>query len=258
MNDLMIALILAVVQGITEWLPISSSGHLVLFEHFLGFQGGNLLFDVAVHFGTLMAVFVYFGKDIIDIIREILSLNFKSDNGKLGIALIFSSIPAGIVGFLFLDYFEGIFNDLIVIALGFAITSLLLFIASFDFSKRKKIPGFLDSIYVGLVQVLSLVPGISRSGTTLSAGILRGLDTKSAAKFSFLMAIPVIFGANVLVVGNTPLPSDLIWASLVAFIVGLLTIHWMMKFVVASRKNLRWFALYALLLSLSIGVYLLS
>ena len=86
-----------------------------------------------------------------------------------------------------------------------------------------------------------MIPGISRSGSTLSAGMFRGMDIKSAAKFSFLMAIPVIFGANILVVGNKTLPSELIWASLVAFIVGLLTIHLMMKFIVTSKKNLRWF-----------------
>lgn len=263
MNELIAALILAVVQGITEWLPISSSGHLVLIEGMLGFEGG-LLFDVAVHFGTLMAVFVYFGQEIMDILRDLLSLNFKSENGRIGVALFLSSIPVGIIGFLLLDFFEDVFRNLEVVVIGFAITSLFLFIASLDFDsknrrkRKKEVPSWVDALTIGFAQILALVPGISRSGTSISAGLLRGLDSRSAAKFGFLMAIPVIFGANILVIGNNTLPSEMIWATLVAFFVGLLAIHFMMKFVMNSRKNLRWFAWYALLLSLGIGIYLLT
>ena len=120
-NDIISALILAIVQGLTEWFPVSSSGHLVLFENILGFSGG-LAFSVALHFGTLMAVFVYFGKDITDILRDLLVGNWTSQNGRLGILIAIATIPAGIVGFLVRDLFDGVFTSLGVTALGFGIT----------------------------------------------------------------------------------------------------------------------------------------
>src|SRR3989338_7685772 len=137
MSGLIQALILAVVQGITEWLPISSSGHLVIFEKILGYEGG-LLFQVALHFGTLMAVFVYFGKDIVEIIRDVLSLRFKTENGRLGLLLIVGSIPVAIIGLLFFEFFERIFENFLIIAFGFGITALVLFIASIDLKQDRK------------------------------------------------------------------------------------------------------------------------
>lgn len=256
MEDIISALIMAVVQGITEWLPVSSSGHLVLAQKILNYNA-SLLFDVALHFGTLMAVFVYFGKDIVDIVRDILQGKFETENAKIGIRVIIASIPVAIIGFLFLDFFESLFNSLFLTAWGFAITGLFLLIASLDMRKRaKKVPGYIESILIGFAQVVSILPGISRSGATISSGLLLGLDPKSAAKFSFLMSIPVIFGANIIVIGNRTLPPEMIWATLVSFIVGLGVIHFMFKVVLTKKENLRWFALYALALALGILVYL--
>ncbi len=256
-NELIFALILAIVQGITEWLPISSSGHLVLFEHLLNYEGG-LLFEVALHFGTLMAVFVYFGGDIVDIIRELLYGRFKSENGRLGLLIGVASIPAAVIGFLFLELFESIFRNLMINAIGFAITGLFLIIASLSFEKKeKKIPSYLDAFLIGIAQMIAIIPGISRAGATISSGLLLGLDAKSAAKFSFLMAIPVIFGANILVIGKETLPPELIWGTLVSFVIGLLMIHLMIKYILASRKNLRWFGIYALFLAFGIFAYLI-
>lgn len=254
-SELISALILAVVQGITEWIPVSSSGHLVLFEKLLGYSGG-LLFEVALHFGTLMAVFVYFGKEIVDIFEDILKGRWKSENARLGALIVVASIPAGIIGYLFLELFESIFNNLIVVAFGFGITGLFLIIASLDVGKKGEL-GYGKSFLIGIAQAIAILPGISRSGATLSSGILLGLDAKKAAKFSFLMAIPVIFGANIIAIGRQRLPSELIWATLVSFIVGLLVIHFMFKFVLTSRKNLRWFGIYALLLAGAIWVWLM-
>ncbi len=256
MGDFIAAFLLAVIQGITEWLPISSSGHLVIFEHLLSYNGG-LFFEVALHFGTLMAVFVYFGKDIVDIVRDVLQGKFETDNAKIGVRVIIASIPVAIIGFLFLDFFESLFNSLVLTAWGFAITGLFLLIASLDIGKRaKKVPGYIESILIGFAQVVSILPGISRSGATISSGLLSGLDPKSAAKFSFLMSIPVIFGANIIVIGNRTLPPEMIWATLISFIIGLGVIHFMFKIVLTSKKNLRWFALYALALALGIFSYL--
>jgi undecaprenyl-diphosphatase len=256
MNEFISALILAVVQGISEWLPISSSGHLVLFEKILNYQGG-MMFDVALHFGSLMAVFVYFGKDIVDILRDFLKLDFKSENVRLGLLIIIASIPAAIIGYLFKDYFEEAFKSLFLVAIAFVITGIFLFIASMDVGSKKKKLRYIDSLLVGIAQAAAIFPGVSRSGSTISSGILFGLSPRDAAKFSFLMSIPAIFGANIVAIGNNKLPSELIWATFLSFFVSLAVMHFLFKLVLSSRKNLRWFALYVLLLALGIFVYFL-
>jgi undecaprenyl-diphosphatase len=217
-------LILAVIQGISEWFPISSSGHLVLFSSILGVEN-SVQFDVALHFGTLMAVFVYFGKDIVDIIEDILGGKWKTENGKMGFLLIVSAIPAAIIGFLFKEMFVSAFSSLMIVALGFAITALMLMIASLDFRGEKKSPSYKDSWLIGLAQAFAILPGISRSGATISTGVLRGLDIKAAMRFSFLMSIPVIFGASILDLGTKTLTASYLIPTLVSFVVGMLTIH---------------------------------
>lgn len=257
MNEALILIILAFVQGLTEWLPVSSSGHLVLFQNILNYNPG-VAFDVALHFGTLMAVFVYFGKDIVDIIEALLRGRWSSENGRLGILLAIATFPAAIIGFLFKKLFESAFSSLAIVALGFGVTGLVLLIASLDFKKNaKKEPSYRDSLLIGLAQAVSILPGVSRSGSTISAGLLTGLNEKSAMKFSFLMSIPVIFGAGILEIGNNTLPKEMVWASLMAFLVGLATIFFLLKVVAKSKKNLRWFAAYVLLLALGILVYLI-
>ena len=248
------AIILAIIQGITEWLPVSSSGHLAITEKLLNYEA-SLTFDVALHFGTLMSVFVYFGKDITDIIQDMLKLKFKTENAKLGIYLAIATIPAAIIGFLFKNAFEKIFSNLIVVALGFSITGIILIIASLPIIKQDNNLTISKSIIIGTSQILSLLPGVSRSGTTTSTGILLGLKEKTALKFSFLMSIPIIFGANILTISNETLPKELIWATLVSFIIGLLSLHLIYKHILTNKKNLRYFGIYALLLALAIAIF---
>jgi len=251
------SILIAIVQGITEWLPVSSSGHLVLVESLLGFEGG-LTFDVALHFGTLMAVFVYFGSDIVDIIRDLLRGRFGTENGRLGLLVIVATIPAAVVGFLLKNVFENVFNSLTITALGFGVTGVFLFISSLSRDSGESGHfGYGKSLLVGLAQVFALFPGVSRSGTTMGSGLLLGLSEKSAMKFSFLMSIPIIFGANILAIGNQTLPSSLIWATLVSFLIGLATIHFLYDKVLVHRQNLRWFGGYALLLALGLGIWIL-
>jgi len=254
MNDLISSIIIAIVQGLTEWLPVSSSGHIVIFEKILNYQAG-LMFDVALHFGTLMAIFVYFGSDIVDIIKDLLTGKFKTENGKLGIYLIIATIPAAIVGFLLESIFELAFQSLAITALGFAVTGVFLLIASFP-KKRKKLNSN-GALVIGLAQIFSLFPGVSRSGATIGTGYLLGLEERQAIKFAFLMSIPIIFGANILAIGSKTLPPEMIWATLVSFIVGLGTIHLLYGKVLVARKNLKWFALYALALAAVLGMSLI-
>lgn len=254
MNETIAMMILAVVQGIAEWLPISSSTHVIIFSEILGLQS-SLLLEVALHFGTLMAVVAYFGKDIVDILRDILNFNFKSENGRLGLLLIVASIPAAIFGFLFKDYISGLSGNFGMAALGLAITSLLLFIGSIDSGKKNKEMSFGTALLVGSAQVLSLFRGISRSGSTISTGLFLGLNEKQAVKFSFLLSIPIVFGAGLLTLGNNTLPPNLFIASLFSFFVGISTIHLSFKYILNDRKNLRWIAVYALVLAIGLGIY---
>ena len=279
-SELISALLIAVVQGLTEWMPISSSGHLILAEKLLGYSGG-LMFDVALHFGTLMAVFVYFGGDIVDIVRDLFLWRWNSENGRLGILIVIATIPAAIAGYLLRGIFEEVFHSLGVVALGFGVTGLFLLIASVKNSRPtlKRISGKLKKMIVrgegfdnagkfnysnfsygkallmGIAQAFALFPGVSRSGATISSGLLLGLKEKSAMKFSFLMSIPIIFGANILVIGNKTLPPSLVWATMVSFVVGLLAMHVLYNWVLTSRRNLRWFGIYALLVAIALGIW---
>ena len=167
MNEIISAVILAVIQGITEWVPVSSSGHLVLFEAILGYDGG-LTFDVALHFGTLMAVFVYFGKDIVDIIEDLLKGKFKSENGRLGLLLIVASIPVFFVGYFARDYFDAVLTNLGLLALGFGLSGLFLFIASVPGNVKIEKLGWKGAFFIGVAQAMAIIPGISRSGSTIS------------------------------------------------------------------------------------------
>ena len=280
-NELVSSILLAIVQGITEWLPVSSSGHLVLFEKILCFEG-SLVFDVALHFGTLMAVFVYFGGDIIDIIRDLLSGKFSTESGRIGLLVIAATIPSVVVGFLLRDIFDSIFRGLGITAMGFAVTGVFLIISSLSssgfgphvfsparppektlakssvsLSKKKGGFGYGKALLVGVAQAFALFPGVSRSGATIGSGLLLGLSEKSAMKFSFLMSIPVVFGANLLVIGNNALPPNLIWASLVSFVIGLIVIHLLYGKVLTKRKNLAWFGVYALALAAALGIWVL-
>ncbi len=254
MLDWLSLLFLAIIQGIAEWFPVSSSSQIILASKLMGYNL-SLLTSVALHFGTLIAVFVYFGQDIIDILKDLLSLKFKTANGRMGIALLIATIPAGIAGY-FLSNFVEENAGLGLMALGLGITSLYLFIGSFAEKKNKEI-SYTKGLIIGLAQIASLFRGISRSGSTIVTGLLLGLNEKSAVKFSFLLSIPIVLGANILELGNSTLPGELFWAVLVSFLAGMAGIHFSFKYILSNRRNLRWFALLTILEALGIGAYLL-
>ncbi len=255
MNDVVSLFILAVIQGITEWFPVSSSSQIALAAHLLHYNL-SLADSVALHFGTLFAVFVYFGKDIMCILRELLQGKWHTPDGKLGLMLIFATIPAGLVGFLLRDFVASLEASFGLMALGLAITSLLLLIGSVA-PRRNKPLSYLVAFAVGLAQIASLFRGISRSGSTIVTGLLLGLDEKTAVKFSFLLSIPIVFGANLVTLGtHATLPPSLFWAALVSFVVSISMIHVSFTYVLSNRKNLRWFALYTGLVALVLGISL--
>ncbi len=252
MEHLIHALTLALVQGILEWFPVSSSGHLILVQTLLSYEPG-LLFDVSLHFGTLMAVFVYFGKDIVNIIRDLLSRKFHTDNSKLGIFLFIAAIPVAITGFFLQKFVEEIFDSIFLLAIGFGITSLLLFLGNLAPKKSEKL-SWKIALLIGCAEIFSLFRGVSRSGSTVVTGLWLGLNEKEAIKFSYLTSIPLIFGANIFLIGNKTLPSELLWATLLAFGVSLAVMHFSFTYVLNKRENLKWLGLYVLIIAIVTGV----
>ena len=207
MVNLIQAVFLSIVQGICEWFPISSSGHLAIFQKVFGFE--NLAFAVFLHFASVFAVLVLFWKDIV----SILNLK-KKENWKYILLLLLGIIPAGIVGLLFKNQVEGFFSSFFYLGLFFIFSGVLVYSTKF-FKVREKKMNWLDSLFIGIFQAIAILPGISRSGSTISAGLFRGIQKEQALKFSFLMAIPLIFGAGILEFKDLNFAEISYWALLV-------------------------------------------
>ena len=203
--SLLEAILIGIIQGATEFLPISSDGHLVLVPAVFGLTQPDLVLIGLVHAGTLLAILSYFWRDLIAIARDVLAglaqrQPLATPNARLGYFMLLGSIPAGIVGLLALDFFEAQFGSPTVAAAGLLVTAAFLVIGERLKSGTKSLDRltWLDALIIGSFQVLALFPGISRSGTTIAAGLGRGLDRPTAARFSFLVGLPAIAGAGLL------------------------------------------------------------
>lgn len=237
------AIVLGVVQGLTEFLPVSSSGHLVLFQNIFGIEGDMLFFDTMLHVGTLAAVVVVLRKDILAILRHPIQ--------KLTGMLIVATVPAVIFALLFNDFFTGAFEGG-YLAFGFILTALLLSLAemiSEAILKKKNHVAYGDAAFMGVLQAVAIMPGVSRSGSTLVGGLLCGIDRNMAARFSFLMSIPVILGS--LVLQSYELVSEgatqvflapTIVGTLCAAASGYFAVRFMLNLI--SKKKLYGFAIY--------------
>ncbi len=196
------AVVLAVIQGLTEFWPVSSSGHLILVPHFAEWPDQGIAFDVAVHVGTLLAVVLYFRDDLQRMVlawfRSLRTRQIDTD-ARLAWGLIIGSIPVGIVGLLFNDYISSNFRSPLVVAVTLSFFGALLWIADRAGKHRKAEQDlqWRDLIIIGCAQALALVPGTSRSGITMTAGLLLGLNRTAAARFSFLLSVPAIGMAGV-------------------------------------------------------------
>jgi undecaprenyl-diphosphatase len=241
--DIFQALILAIIQGITEWLPVSSSAHLAIAQLLMKVSP-PVLFDILLHIGTLLSALIFFRKDIFDMLLALFKFDTKSQYFKLAILIILASIPTAIIGFAFKDFFEASFSKPINIAFAMMITGVFLF-----FCERKIGNGSVNSksaLAIGIAQGIAVMPGISRSGSTIGAGLLLGIEREKATRFSFLLSIPAIIGAAFFEAKNNTLAgldiSTILLAILVSAIVGYLSIDFLIKFV--KRKGLRPFAYY--------------
>jgi undecaprenyl-diphosphatase len=249
--------ILAVVQGLTEWLPISSSGHLVITQKILGLNL-PLIYSVMLHFGTLIVVLTVFRKDIIDIIKAVVKREFETEEGKLALFIVVGSVPIAFTGFIFHNFFESLFSNLPAVGLALLITGLVLFFAEKRIGNKKM--GILDSILIGMAQAIAIIPGISRSGATISTGLLRKIDKATAFKYSFLLSAPAIAGATVmeskeLFLGNIEL-IPLLLGTTVSMIVGYASLKLLQKIVMNQKIHL--FAYYCWAVGLAIIFFTIS
>jgi undecaprenyl-diphosphatase len=256
--DFMQIAILALIQGLTEFLPISSSGHLILAPHLFGFADQGLELDVAVHFGTLIAVVGYFRHDIIDItlgwFRALPPKAPANPQSRLGWAIIVGVLPVMVVGLLVKDYVEHSLREPWIIGTTTILFGLLLGWADWR-SRRQRDIGRLtlgDATYIGLAQVLALIPGTSRSGITMTAGLMLGLTREASARFSFLLSIPTVLGSAILILDDlvaaraqvdwTAIGTSVVLSSITAW----LCIHYFLAYI--ERMGMQAFVVYRLLL----------
>ena len=248
--DYLDSLILGVIQGFTEFLPVSSSGHLELGKSLLGDNSlpkESMIFTVVLHFATALSTIVVFRKDIIEIIKELLKFELNS-NTQLVFKIIISMIPASLVGVFFETELESLFsNNIVLVGAMLMVTGLLLILADRAHNTSKNI-SVKTAFTVGVAQAIALIPGISRSGATISTAVLLGIDKTKAARFSFLMVIPLIFGkifkdifSGELNYESTQITSLAI-GFIAAFVSGLLACTWMIRLV--KNSQLKYFAYY--------------
>jgi len=247
------AILLGLVQGLTEFLPVSSSGHLELGKAILGVEATDqLAFTVLVHGATVLSILVVFRKDILALIKGVFAFKWN-DETKLVSLLIFSAIPVALVGLLFEEQIEALFSGRIVmVGMFLLVTAALLFSTRYAVGKGKDV-GFKQAILIGIAQTIAILPGISRSGATISTALLLGIDREKATRFSFLMVLIPIMGATLLqVLKLLKEPASLqaegmplLAGFIAAFLSGLLACSWMLQLV--KKGKIGYFAIYVAL-----------
>ncbi len=253
------ALVLAIIQGLTEFLPVSSSGHLAFFGKVAGLSEPDISFDIVLHIATLFAVLFYYRKELINLALGLINKGdkegFAKDPLKFLLFVIIATIPTGIIGLYFKDKVEEFHSNLNIVGIFFLITALLLGITYF-INKHYKGKSLLSMPYyvpflIGIVQGLAVMPGISRSGSTIVTALLLGVMAKEAASFSFLISIPAILGAFLLqlsdISGNL-LSLNYISGGIIAFIAGIISIKLVVKLV--ENSKLYFFSLYLVIIGI--------
>jgi len=244
------AIILGIIQGLTEFLPVSSSGHLEIAKAILGENKvgeESLLMTVVLHFATALSTIIIFRKDILEILNGLLQFK-NNDSFWFSLKIVLSMIPAALVGVFFNDEIEALFGGaLTLVGSMLLVTGLLLFLADKAKASAKKV-GIKHAILIGISQAIAILPGISRSGATISTAVLLGIDKEKAARFSFLMVVPLIFGkiAKDILSGDIQYETTTFIPLLVgfvfAFLTGMFACKWMIRLVKSSQ--LKYFAYY--------------
>ncbi|WP_420603879.1 undecaprenyl-diphosphate phosphatase [Flagellimonas sp.] len=250
------AIILGIIQGLTEFLPVSSSGHLELGKAILGADSlpeESLLFTVILHFATALSTLIVFRKDVAEIFKGLFQFKWNEET-QFSLKIIISMIPAALVGFFLEDFLEVFFDGaIIIVGIMLLITAVLLYLADLAKTTDKGV-SYRSAFVIGVAQAVAILPGISRSGATISAAVLLGVDKSKSARFSFLMVVPLIVGkmAKDLLSGDVNFVGDQAIAMgagfIAAFIAGLAACTWMIKLV--RQSKLSYFAIYCLIVGL--------
>jgi undecaprenyl-diphosphatase len=239
-------LVLGLVQGLTEFLPISSSGHLVLAEDLLGFESPGLYFEVGLHLATLLSVFIAYGPRIRSLVHGL--INREGASWRYAWLLLLASVPAGVAGIFFRDFFERSFQSGVSLGIQFLVTAAILWLTRPALRRGTATEVTTGAaLAMGLGQAFAILPAISRSGATIAAGLWLGIAPAPAAEFSFLMSIIVIAGSGLLEARHIPAGTDLLSTGfVVAFIAALVSGIWAIRFLVALLRSQRfhWFAWY--------------
>ncbi len=253
-------IIIGIIQGITEFLPISSSGHLVLFSHITNFDDQGLFTDVAVHFGTLLAVIIYLRNNINSLVKNFFTFKIKNNDNL--IKIIIATIPAVVIGYFIFDLVQIYFRDLKVVAITSITFASILFLADHFKIKMSKWENmsYVQAFIIGLFQTLAFIPGASRAGVTITGARFLGFDRSSAAIFSMLLSIPIILASLVLTsinligssIENIYL-SQSIFAAFISCITALLSINLMMSLIQRSSFNI--FIIYRVMLGFILLYY---
>ncbi len=267
------AIFLGVVQGLTEFLPVSSSGHLVLFQNLLGMKEPMLGFDLVLHLGTLVAVFIYFRRDFLQMIQQsvlfLMQFPGSKDRGALyeqypyaleAGMVVLACVPTVLIGIAFKDAFETLFGSVFAVGVAWIVMSFIL-IASRKFPKGDRTLNLMnhqDAFLIGLAQGVSIIPGISRSGSTILGGMLCGIEKKEAARFSFWLSVPAILGAFIFKLDDgidffQTNPLALVSGFLASAVVGYITIAFLLNIMVRGRFHL--FGYYCLAIGLFTVIY---
>lgn len=265
------AIILGIFQGISEFLPISSSGHLVLLNHLFGIKEGTIFSTAMFHFGTFLSIIIVYFKDIINIIKETIYMiidfikykKLKIDNRYriLSIMIIAASIPTALLYILFDDFFENLYGSLLSVGIAFIITGIILVIAEKGVEGKRNVYDLKvrDAIFIGIFQGFAIAPGISRSGSTIVGGLFRKLNKKVATKLSFFIALPAIFGASLLQFlevfsgeSNLEITVPIIIGTIFSAITGILAIKFLINLL--QKGKLYYFSIYLWIIGLIIIV----
>lgn len=265
MSDCFIAILAGAIQGVSEFLPISSSGHLVLFHEVFNFNlPDNLLFDVVLHCGTLVSLLIFFRRDVEKIIRGFFSSlanwNLKNNfNQRLAWLVILGTLPAAFLGYFFEDLFENFFRSGLWVAIMMIIVGCFFWLAEKIAQQQKNIQRLTwrDSFLVGLSQAVALVPGVSRSGITIITGLTRGLKREDAARFSFFLSMPIIFGAGlakILTIDSwTASVWLLVWGFVSSTFFGYVSVKYLLRYL--KNHSLNIFAWYRLMIGCLILIW---
>ena len=253
-------IILGIIQGIGEFLPISSSAHLILVPYLFGWEQSSMAFDIALHFGTLAAVLAIFFKDWWNLfIGAVNKITKKKDsfNNKMFWYLVIATVPGALIGFLLDDIVENVFRqNIILISSALAIMGVLIYLGDKWADKHYKIETDFDHINlkqaltIGLSQALAIIPGFSRSGTTILTARLMGLSKSAATKFTFLLSVPIIAGATILEVSNLEFTIETFMGVFIAFVVGILTIKFLLNYI--KKHDFSVFAIYRVIFAIII------